>query len=630
MSAPNSIVPHCPACKDPMVKRKSSRGPFWGCSNFPTCRATRDIPTGDKATPVTPTRTSQTAFSPTPPSTTPTPGDWKAEARAKLAKNGVPAPIIERQYEPIRKVSGSPEQEAIWAAMLNDSYHMIVKAFAGTGKTFSMIQGILRMPTDTRIRFVAFNKHIAVEAGGKLRASNIRNVDCGTYHSLGGRIVRNAFPNVQIDKYKLDSIVESYPLPPFMHADKWGPILTLIRRLTAYAKNYWVDWNALSFNEQMETIADRHNIEINDNFRRALEYVPRTLDESIRRGASSMDFDDMIWLPVVMDLPAPGALDMLIVDEYQDSNLLQQELALRVASRGRLVIVGDPYQSIYAFRGADTDAMPRAIQRLEGTDRGAKVFPLSITRRCPKKHVELAQALVPDIKAMDTAPEGEIYTLTQPEAIANLHPGDLVICRVNAELIPAAYALLRRGVKPVVRGKDIGDGLIDLVTKLEKKSKDIYALVTALDHYRHEQLEKLAALGQKGAPKVEALNDKCDCLLEMCSEVKTISELKDRIESLFADFTPEGQPNDAVVLGTVHRTKGLEAPRVFVLAPNLIPHPMAKTPREYEQEKNLAYIAVTRAKYDGDNPGTIVFCGVQPMIYCKPQTEEESATNDSR
>jgi superfamily I DNA/RNA helicase len=84
--------------------------------------------------------------------------------------------------------------------------------------------------------------------------------------------------------------------------------------------------------------------------------------------------------------------------------------------------------------------------------------------------------------------------------------------------------------------------------------------------------------------------------MELALGSKTVGELKGVIEGLFADFDSAGKPNNAVVLGTVHRTKGLEADRVWVLKPELIPHPMAKAGWQQDQERNLAYVAVTRSK----------------------------------
>jgi len=52
---------------------------------------------------------------------------------------------------------------------------------------------------------------------------------------------------------------------------------------------------------------------------------------------------------------------------------------------------------------------------------------------------------------------------------------------------------------------------------------------------------------------------------------------------------------NAVLLSTIHRAKGMEADRVFLLEPLLLPHPRATRTWEKEQEENLRYIALTRA-----------------------------------
>jgi DNA helicase II / ATP-dependent DNA helicase PcrA len=51
-----------------------------------------------------------------------------------------------------------------------------------------------------------------------------------------------------------------------------------------------------------------------------------------------------------------------------------------------------------------------------------------------------------------------------------------------------------------------------------------------------------------------------------------------------------------ILLSTIHRAKGLEADTVWLLRPETIPHPMAKTQAAVEQEDHLLYVAITRAK----------------------------------
>ncbi len=60
---------------------------------------------------------------------------------------------------------------------------------------------------------------------------------------------------------------------------------------------------------------------------------------------------------------------MVLVDEYQDTDPAQEELLHALAGDGReLIVVGDPDQSIYAFRGADSDAIGRFPARFRAPD----------------------------------------------------------------------------------------------------------------------------------------------------------------------------------------------------------------------------------------------------------------------
>jgi superfamily I DNA/RNA helicase len=57
-----------------------------------------------------------------------------------------------------------------------------------------------------------------------------------------------------------------------------------------------------------------------------------------------------------------------------------------------------------------------------------------------------------------------------------------------------------------------------------------------------------------------------------------------------------GDGGDPISLNTIHKAKGLEADRVWFLGPSFLPSPWAKAAWELAQERNLAYVAVTRAR----------------------------------
>src|SRR5699024_6605050 len=128
--------------------------------------------------------------------------------------------------------------------------------------------------------------------------------------------------------------------------------------------------------------------------RGVLELLPLLLARGVREAEQgNIDFTDMIYVPVVNGLAVP-AYDLVSVDEAQDYSRLALEFTLALAEAGaRLVFVGDPRQSIFGFAGADRQALTRTADRLS-----ARVLPLSVTWRCPRRHVELARLLAPEIE----------------------------------------------------------------------------------------------------------------------------------------------------------------------------------------------------------------------------------------
>lgn len=577
----------CPSCNARMVLRKGSRGDFYGCGKYPMCRGTRDV-------------------------------NGKSTTRESSAT-------------PIKLADGSHEQEAIWDYQLEGRGNVVISAGPGTGKTWTEIQYCLRADKALDILFVAFNSHIAKEANDKLIASRITNVRARTFHGLGRWILVQNFKSlagVEPNEKKMRDIFEQLNPMPLMNKGIWRRRIMLAETLAGHAKNFLIDHKSPTFVSEMENLADHFAIDVDDHFHDALGLVPEALDECVKRADSSFDFDDMIWLPLVLGLKPKYPADQIITDESQDLNTPQHALTFVACPTGRIFVVGDRHQAIYGFRGARTASIDDLKTKLAESRRGVKEFPLTITRRCPKLHVAMAKMLYPEIQALDDAPLGVIESTPYERAIHQMKPGDLVLCRINRPLIATAYDLIKRKIRPIVKGRDIGKGLLALIDHLVN---DLYVpigdgresanMTYALRVYRMEHEARLAPLGEDARFKLAALADKCDCLSEFITHSNTVEEMRTKIVELFSDMN-DGAPPNAVVLGTVHRTKGLEAERVFVLLPELIGFTgWCKKEWEVEQEINLAWVAVTRAKFDNakGEPGTIIFCGAVPPIFSAPR-----------
>lgn len=243
------------------------------------------------------------------------------------------------------------------------------------------------------------------------------------------------------------------------------------------------------------------------------------------------------------------------------------------------------HNSIYGFRGADTDAMPNIIARLN-----AKVLPLSITYRVPLSGVALANTLVPELEAAPNAKEGILESVSEYRFLDMVRAGDLVLCRTNAPLVKPCFDLIRQGRKAVILGRDIGSGLIVLVQKIQKRER-VRALgdtLEALNEYRRQEISKLMRAGKEMA--ADSLDDKIETIFALSDGCHTVADLERRIKDVFRDDA------EGVTFSTVHKSKGGEADRVFILKPELMPHPKATAPWELAQERNCIYVSLTRHK----------------------------------
>jgi hypothetical protein len=261
-----------------------------------------------------------------------------------------------------------------------------------------------------------------------------------------------------------------------------------------------------------------------------------------------VDFEDMLWLPVVHGL-RPEQATLLLGDESQDWSRVQQALAMSaLADGGRIAILGDVHQAIYSWIGADSQSMPRMAAGLAATRQGCRSFPLTITWRCPASHVALANAIVPGLRARPDAPAGTI--LEEEEVyVMNAQPGDMVISRRYAPLVKLAMFLAGRGIPVAVRGRDgLSRGLLDVIDRLRPDS--IFDFLSKLDAWHDAETSRLEK-AQASEGLFEQVDDTRLCLREMASLADTVGELKEHIRKVFSD--DDTGDEGKVVLSSIHR-----------------------------------------------------------------------------
>ena len=251
------------------------------------------------------------------------------------------------------------------------------------------------------------------------------------------------------------------------------------------------------------------------------------------------------------------------------------------------------------------------------------MLPLRTCYRCGSKIVDLANQLDGQLIAAGKH-EGNVNVINSENYLEQLQPKDAVIGRTTASLIKDCLRVLQTGKRAIVLGKNIGDSITGIITKIEARriSRGIPALaydlsnfIELLDQHMIEQTKILNETRKKNPElAVSELQDKVDtakafyeAYVTKCMDVserretdpeceydRTPRDFKSYIKGLFTD-----DENESVIqFMTAHRSKGLEFERVFIIGTEEFPHPKAKSDQQQRQEQNIMYVAITRAIND--------------------------------
>ena len=459
-----------------------------------------------------------------------------------------------------------------------------------SGKTHTLKELCNRTKEGTSCLFMAFNKSIAEELKTKLPTT----VECNTFHSMGLRtLMKNFRFRMQLEENKCFSLcMELFDFRKKEYKEKmryyfalqelWEKIrLSLCeineRNVSALCIEYDLDYENSMINDLNK---------INERWRKDCAKIQD--NKSFK-----MDFPDMLWIPYnfVDEMNFPK-YQVVMADEGQDLFTLQKEILQRyIKPRGRFVAVGDSKQLIYNFMGSDLDVF-NSIKGMPNTI----CLPLSVTYRCAKKIVEVANEVFPGTECVPTAKEGVVRSGDIFEA----ESGDFVLCRNNFPLVATFIMLLEKGKKASIMGRDFGESLCRLLDGQERLD-DLYLLLD----------DKVSKLKGKGLSEIAITNNASYVALkEKVSIIEILYKrfpgsflaLKQKIKNIFSD------DKTGIILSTIHKSKGLEAKRVFFLNPELIPSKFAKTPKALYAEDCLKFVAITRAK--------------EELVYCHINTEE--------
>lgn len=510
----------------------------------------------------------------------------------------------------------SKYQEAIFDFIKNNTKNAVISAVAGSGKTTTLLKALELIPKQKKVLFLAFNKSIANEL--KLRVGEKPNVRIVTVHALGyGSILKNE-KNVTIENNKYEKIYNEIFISkirkkgtnlivdnnfkkdtikfidnffkPIEGTEEinWGDVKQNVVKLCDLGRMYNIDIDSKRIGvKELEEIAKRYTI--------PLIYKENELAFNLIKIGSTItnniDYTDMIYLPLKNNYEF-DTFDIVFIDECQDLNTCQREMMIRSMkpNGGRFIAVGDKKQSIYSFAGADAESYDKLCE-IDNT----VLLPLSYTYRCGKKIVDFVKQYNKEIIPFEKNPEGEVLDTF---SFKNLKDGDMVLCRQSFPVVSLCVKLISMKKNAHVIGIDTGNFIIKTINDAKKDDVEFTMpnVIAQLNHNLKKIIEKIMSTHM--VDKSEAMNEPVVFMLDetikiiesLTKENDTPEMVIDRVKKIFKETKSNG-----ICLSTIHKSKGLEAERVFILHPELMPSNQARTRMELEQENNLIYVAYTRA-----------------------------------
>lgn len=472
----------------------------------------------------------------------------------------------------------SKYQQAIYQTFQTTNDNITISAVAGSGKTTVLLELLKLVPKGKTALFLAFNNSIVDELRDRVSLRN--GVEVMTIHSYGWHsIIQRYGARIKVNPTKAIGKTEMVlKRHDEISVKKRGWYFYIIPKILDLLRCNLLD----ATDENIDEVAEHHDLLISDKEKQIAIEASKLMNKDKRQ----FDFMDMIYQPHIDKSIRHRKFDYVFCDESQDFSLAQQEIIRGALNRkGRLVCVGDENQAIYGFAGADVDS----YHKLSEINGASVSLPLSVCYRCARSIVVEAQDIVPQIQYASDAPLGVVKEGT----LTDMERGDWVLCRNLKPLVITYLWLTKNRIKSKIRGKDIGEGIIALIKKTGAKT--LSGLSHLLDAEQTKMFRKLKERGVKYPllhPKMELFFQRRDVIECLSYEVSSVPELIRLIEGIFTDDVK------GIILSTIHKSKGLENDRVFFLCPELIPSRFATQPWQYEQEQNLKYVAITRAKQE--------------------------------
>ena len=297
---------------------------------------------------------------------------------------------------------------------------LLILAGPGSGKTRVIAHRVAYLikvcgVNPRRIMAVTFTNKAAREMKERLFrlvSGSVRDLTLGTFHAICARILRQDGKVIGIDPkfviYDADDQIslikrglQQVGLDPKQYAPRAIASAITAAKSSLLTPQDYIQHSQSYFEEVVGRVYERYQ---------------QLLDES-----KALDFDDLLMKTVLLFRASPELLSRyqarylhLLVDEFQDTNLVQYELVKQLAGKFRnICVVGDPDQSIYSWRFADL----RNILNFEKDYPEAKVVLLEQNYRSTKKILETASYV---ISANQQRKPKDLWTDNEPGELATV------------------------------------------------------------------------------------------------------------------------------------------------------------------------------------------------------------------
>jgi superfamily I DNA/RNA helicase len=444
---------------------------------------------------------------------------------------------------------------------------LIVEAFAGTGKTSTLVEYARRWRS--KGLYLCFNSSIAAEAKTRFRGTN---VTAQTAHSYASRALGVSRYNGRlVNKIRRQHVREAGISLGNLYITEEKMMKALLAALT----NFMIDEGSQLQPAHcgLQGLTDR-----------ALGAVMPMLSSIVERfvnfQTSELPFTHDIYLK---HLEMFGGIsrdyDYLLIDEAQDLNPVL--ISLVKNSGLPAIIVGDPFQSIYAFRGAVS-----AMRMFE-----APRLPLSQSWRFGSDVADVANHVLTHVGEPPERPiVGRPGRETKVERYAGAAPARcFILARTNARLFEG---LINIRDKPFHVAGGFGPLASQLMSAYHLSRAEMFK-VTDQFVRQFSSWEEFSSEAEDGDPDAKRL-------------VKLIADHGDQIPAIIDRLkvlAREKQDDAYIVLSTAHKAKGLESDVVVMLddfeTPRELKEKMVEGKTDqttFDQEIHLLYVSVTRAK----------------------------------